>query len=104
MAAIVQVNPAFASEHQMAVVECLGDPDETLQRITLELLFTMTALPSGGDQIDLKSLYKSHLELAMHPARRWTRMGDGGGRAKNGLLWGVYQGRKRRKKAQRRSA
>ena len=29
---IVKEHPKYAAQHQMAVVECLGDPDETLQR------------------------------------------------------------------------
>jgi len=42
LASIVESHPQYAAAHQMAVVECLEDPDETLQRRTLELLYKMT--------------------------------------------------------------
>ncbi len=41
--AIVSVNVAYAKEHQMVVVECMEDPDETVRRKTLKLLFGMTS-------------------------------------------------------------
>ncbi len=36
------VSAKYAQEHQMAVIDCLEDPDETLKLKTLELLVTMT--------------------------------------------------------------
>ena len=40
LAAIVRDHPRYA-DHQMAVIDCLEDPDETLKR-TLSLLYRMT--------------------------------------------------------------
>ena len=39
---MVGVNPTFANEHQITVVDCLEDADETLKRRTMDLLFKMT--------------------------------------------------------------
>lgn len=42
LASIVQVNQKYALEHQLVVVECMEDNDETLKRKTLDLIFKMT--------------------------------------------------------------
>lgn len=40
---------ACPQEHQLAVVDCLEDPDDTLKLKTLELLYKMTKVRAGGD-------------------------------------------------------
>ncbi|GFR52797.1 hypothetical protein Agub_g15417, partial [Astrephomene gubernaculifera] len=42
LAGITALNPAAAAEHQVAVLDCLEDPDDTLKLKTLELLYKMT--------------------------------------------------------------
>lgn len=42
LARVVRINAKYAAEHQLAVIDCLEDPDDTLKKKTLELLFKMT--------------------------------------------------------------
>ena len=42
LSCIVRRDAAFATEHQMDVIDCLEDPDETLKSKTLQLLHKMT--------------------------------------------------------------
>ncbi|XP_077229897.1 AP-4 complex subunit epsilon-like isoform X2 [Tasmannia lanceolata] len=39
---LIRINPDIAEEHQLAVIDCLEDPDDTLKRKTFELLYKMT--------------------------------------------------------------
>lgn len=41
LALIVESHAQYAAQHQLAVMDCLEDPDETLQRKTLDLLYRM---------------------------------------------------------------
>ena len=42
LSCVVNINPKYANEHQMAVVDCLTDPDESLRKKTMDLLYRMT--------------------------------------------------------------
>lgn len=39
---LIKINPDIAEDHQLAVIDCLEDPDDTLKRKTFELLYKMT--------------------------------------------------------------
>jgi len=58
---IVAINPKYALEHQMVVVDCLESRDETLKRETLDLLYRMTN-PQNIETIADKLL--DHLKAA----------------------------------------
>ncbi|CAL8463047.1 g2581 [Coccomyxa elongata] len=55
LARIVRINAKYATEHQLAVIDCLEDPDDTLKKKTLELLYKMTK-PSNVEVIVEKLL------------------------------------------------
>ncbi|KAL7068070.1 adaptin family protein [Cryptosporidium serpentis] len=58
---IVSVNPIHAIPHQMVVVNCLEDSDETLRRKTLDLLCQMTN-PKNVETVVAKLM--SHLRIS----------------------------------------
>nr|KYP54740.1 AP-4 complex subunit epsilon-1 [Cajanus cajan] len=39
---LIKITPHVAEQHQLAVIDCLEDPDDTLKRKTFELLYKMT--------------------------------------------------------------
>lgn len=39
---LIRISPDVAEQHQLAVIDCLEDPDDTLKRKTFELLYKMT--------------------------------------------------------------
>lgn len=39
---LIKLSPLIAEQHQLAVIDCLEDPDDTLKRKTFELLYKMT--------------------------------------------------------------
>ncbi|CRG99248.1 AP-4 complex subunit epsilon, putative [Plasmodium relictum] len=65
LALIVKINPMYASEHQLAVVDCLEDKDETLKMKTLDLLYQMTN-PLNVQVIVDKLLFYMNNSLDIH--------------------------------------
>ena len=60
----------FKQEHQLAVVDCLEDPDDTLKLKTLELLYKMTKVRErGGDGSNTESIRAARLLNRL----RWCR-------------------------------
>ncbi|KAH7834765.1 hypothetical protein Vadar_019502 [Vaccinium darrowii] len=47
---LIKISPDIAEQHQLAVIDCLEDPDDTLKRKTFELLYKMTK-PSNVEVI-----------------------------------------------------
>lgn len=39
---LIKLSPHIAEQHQLAVIDCLEDPDDTMKRKTFELLYKMT--------------------------------------------------------------
>ncbi|CAI9784685.1 unnamed protein product [Fraxinus pennsylvanica] len=39
---LIRISPEIAEQHQLAVIDCLEDPDDTLKRKTFDLLYKMT--------------------------------------------------------------
>jgi AP-4 complex subunit epsilon-1 len=68
LAEIVQVNPVYAAEHQMVVVDCLESEDETLKRRTLDLLYRMTN-PQNVSVIVSKLLFHLRASVDTHLRR-----------------------------------
>lgn len=68
LAQIVQVNASYAAEHQMVVVDCLEDPDETLKRKTLDLLFRMTN-PQNATVVCDKLMFHMRTSVDAHLRR-----------------------------------
>lgn len=42
MRSLVRINPKYAAQHQLHIVECLEHPDESVRRLTLDLLYKTT--------------------------------------------------------------
>ncbi len=57
LAGITRVSPKYAVEHQVAVIDCLEDPDDTLKLKTLELLATMTKANNVTVIVERMALY-----------------------------------------------
>ena len=72
LARLVRVAPSLGADHQLAVVDCLEDADESLRRVTLDLLCVMTCPANVAAIVDRLLAY-----LADGPAAR----GDAAARA-----------------------
>ena len=80
LARIVRINPKYAAEHQLAVIDCLEDPDDMLKKKTLELLYKMTK----PNNVEVSSLCfcNACLVFALTP---WSHSGLPGNNACHGI-------------------
>lgn len=60
LALIVEQHAQYAAAHQLAVMDCLEDPDETLQRKTLDLLYRMT------NPVNIQFIAEKLIEFLQH--------------------------------------
>eukprot|EP00961_Rhodomonas_salina_P037648 506154-Rhodomonas_salina.4 len=61
-----QVNPEFAAQHQMVVIDCLEDPDETLKWKTLVPPSQLSASPSSPPPSLCSSASSPSLSIIYH--------------------------------------
>ncbi|KAH3743998.1 AP-4 complex subunit epsilon [Pelomyxa schiedti] len=61
LTSLVKLNPAYATEHQLVLLDCLESEDETLRRETLDLLYLMT---NSKNVVSVVSKLLEHLQTS----------------------------------------
>ncbi|XP_024390606.1 AP-4 complex subunit epsilon [Physcomitrium patens] len=71
---VIEINPDFAEEHQLSVIDCLEDQDDTLKRKTLDLLYKMTKSSNVEVIVDRMISYMRTLSDAHNKTEIATRI------------------------------